>query len=76
VPIIQPSSATKSPSLKNIESRRHVALWHPSYRLPREILDFEVGNIEKMGVEFRYGVEFGKDIDYKKLKAMGYDAIF
>lgn len=48
----------------------------PSYRLPREILDFEVGIIEKMGVEFRYGVEFGKDIDYKKLKAMGYDAIF
>jgi len=48
----------------------------PSYRLPREILDFEVGIIETMGVEFRYGVEFGKDIDYKKLKAMGYDAIF
>lgn len=48
----------------------------PSYRLPREILDFEVGIIEKMGVEFRYGVEFGKDVDYKSLKAMGYDAIF
>ncbi|NLN82789.1 MAG: FAD-dependent oxidoreductase [Firmicutes bacterium] len=48
----------------------------PSYRLPREILDFEVGIIEEMGVKFNYGVEFGKDITYQQLKEEGFDAIF
>ena len=48
----------------------------PSYRLPREILDREVGLIESLGAEIRCGIEFGKDVTPESLKAEGYSAVF
>jgi len=38
----------------------------PSYRLPREVLHDEIGNLVKLGLELKLGVEVGKDvpIDY------------
>ncbi len=47
----------------------------PSYRLPREILFKELSILEKMGVEFKYGVEIGRDIEFKELYS-DYDAVF
>ncbi len=47
----------------------------PSYRLPREILFKELSILERMGVEFKYGVEIGKDIQFKDLYT-DYDAVF
>ena len=47
----------------------------PSYRLPRDILFRELEILEKMGVEFKYGVEVGKDISFKELYTR-YDAVF
>ncbi|RLB10439.1 MAG: 4Fe-4S ferredoxin, partial [Deltaproteobacteria bacterium] len=49
-----------------------MAVGIPAYRLPRDILKLEIGIIEKMGVEIRTGITFGKDITLDSLKADGY----
>jgi 2-oxoacid:acceptor oxidoreductase delta subunit (pyruvate/2-ketoisovalerate family) len=46
----------------------------PSYRLPRDVLDREISNIEALGVEIRTGVLIGEEIKIEKLK--NYQAIF
>jgi 2-oxoacid:acceptor oxidoreductase delta subunit (pyruvate/2-ketoisovalerate family) len=46
----------------------------PSYRLPRDVLDRELSNIEALGVEIRTGVSFGENIKIEDLK--DYQAIF
>jgi NADPH-dependent glutamate synthase beta subunit-like oxidoreductase/Pyruvate/2-oxoacid:ferredoxin oxidoreductase delta subunit len=48
----------------------------PEYRLPKEILDWEIQGILDLGVEARTKVEFGKDFDLESLVAAGYEAIF
>ncbi len=45
----------------------------PSYRLPREVLDKEIKEIEAVGVEIKCGSEV-KSV--KELKEQGYDAVF
>jgi 2-oxoacid:acceptor oxidoreductase delta subunit (pyruvate/2-ketoisovalerate family) len=46
----------------------------PSYRLPKDILDREISNIETLGVEIRTGAPIGGEIKVEELK--GYQAIF
>lgn len=48
----------------------------PPYRLPKDILDEEIGYIKKMGVEIRCNVQIGRDITIEKLFNEGYKAIF
>ena len=48
----------------------------PSYRLPREVIDYQVGEIESLGVEFRYGVGLRAGFGVRELFAEGYEAIF
>ncbi len=48
----------------------------PEYRLPKEVLDWEINGILELGVESRCNVRFGTDFDVESLKAEGYDAIF
>ena len=48
----------------------------PRYRLPREVIDREVGMIEDLGVTFSYNTRFGKDISHEDLVAEGTDAFF
>jgi heterodisulfide reductase subunit A-like polyferredoxin len=48
----------------------------PSYRLPRDIIGAEIEVIHEMGVEFRTGVEIGKDITIPQLREQGYKAFF
>jgi len=40
----------------------------PAYRLPREVIDFEVEYIKRLGVEVRYNTVVGKDIQLKELQ--------
>jgi NADPH-dependent glutamate synthase beta subunit-like oxidoreductase/uncharacterized membrane protein YdjX (TVP38/TMEM64 family) len=46
----------------------------PEYRLPRQIIDREYSLLEKIGVEFKLGVEIGRDIPFEKLRS-DYDAV-
>ncbi len=47
----------------------------PAYRLPKDILDKEIENIEKMGVEIHYSKRLGKDYTVESLKGE-FDAVF
>jgi len=53
-----------------------MAVGIPLYRLPRETLATEIGVIEKMGVEIKTGVTFGKEVTFDSLKKEGYKAFF
>ncbi len=46
----------------------------PEYRLPRDIIDTEYSLLEKIGIEFKLGVEIGKDIEFGQLEE-DYDAV-
>ncbi|MBU0768013.1 MAG: FAD-dependent oxidoreductase, partial [Proteobacteria bacterium] len=48
----------------------------PSYRLPRDIIEAEIQVIKDLGVQFKTGVEIGKDITVARLRKEGYKAIF
>ena len=48
----------------------------PAYRLPREIIDEEIQVIRQMGVEFKTGVEIGKEVTIGQLRQEGYKAFF
>lgn len=47
----------------------------PSYRLPRDILRKDISTIIDTGVEVRYGVALGRDIDLDTLRE-NFDAVF
>jgi heterodisulfide reductase subunit A len=53
-----------------------LALGIPAYRLPRDQLQQDIDFIGRMGVEFRTGVAFGRDVSLEQLRAAGYGAIF
>jgi NADPH-dependent glutamate synthase beta subunit-like oxidoreductase/bacterioferritin-associated ferredoxin len=46
----------------------------PSYRLPKDVLDCEIGRIQELGVDFETNRKWGSDLKMENLKA--YDAIF
>ena len=48
----------------------------PDYRLPPDLLNYEVSLVEKMGAEIRYNVNVGKDITIEGLTKEKYKAIF
>ncbi len=48
----------------------------PSYRLPREVIDYQVAEVESAGVEFRYNTPLGPGFGVRDLKAQGYEAVF
>jgi len=48
----------------------------PSYRLPRDTINAEIEVIREMGVEFKTGVEIGRDITVAQLREEGYKAFF
>ena len=48
----------------------------PSYRLEKDIMAAEIDVIKQMGVEFRFGVEVGKDVTIADLRRQGYKAFF
>jgi 2-oxoacid:acceptor oxidoreductase delta subunit (pyruvate/2-ketoisovalerate family) len=46
----------------------------PAFRLPREVLDAEVGEMLAMGIEIKTGVRLGDNLSWRDLK--GFKAIF
>jgi homotetrameric NADPH-dependent glutamate synthase len=48
----------------------------PEYRLPKEILDWEIGGILELGVEVKTGVTMGEDVTLQSLKDEGFEAVF
>ena len=48
----------------------------PSFRLEKDVLEAEIDVIRQMGVEFRCGVEVGKDITIAQLREEGYAAFY
>lgn len=48
----------------------------PQYRLPKEIVEKEVNQIQNLGVKIKLRTSIGKDITFEELKNLGYKAIF
>jgi len=48
----------------------------PSFKLPREVLQKEIENILRMGINFEGGKCWGKDFTLHDLKERGFEAIF
>jgi NADPH-dependent glutamate synthase beta subunit-like oxidoreductase len=48
----------------------------PEYRLPKEVLQWEIDGILNLGIEYRPNVKLGKDFDIATLQEEGFDAIF
>lgn len=46
----------------------------PEYRLPRPVLDREVGMIQSLGVVFHQGVRVGRDLSFEELRS-SHDAV-
>ncbi|SLM27548.1 Predicted heterodisulfide reductase/ glutamate synthase fusion protein HdrL [Desulfamplus magnetovallimortis] len=53
-----------------------MAVGIPEYRLPHDELMREIEVIEKLGVEIKTNVEFGKDVTLDSLKSDGYSTLF
>lgn len=52
-----------------------LAIGIPEFRLPKDILDYEISRIKKLGVEIKTNTTIGKDIPLEKLKE-DYKAVF
>ncbi len=48
----------------------------PSFRLEKDVLNAEIDVLRAMGVEFRCGVEIGKDLTIEQLRAEGYKGFY
>ena len=48
----------------------------PEYKVPKEILDYEINAILKMGINIRLSQRWGEDFSLQDLRDMGYDATF
>ncbi|MEZ0536980.1 NADPH-dependent glutamate synthase [Caldicellulosiruptoraceae bacterium PP1] len=48
----------------------------PEFRLPKEIVKWEIENLKKLGVEFKTNMIFGKSFDWEDLKKDAYKALF
>jgi len=48
----------------------------PSFKLEKDVVAAEIDIIKEMGVEFKCGVEVGKDVTIEELRAQGYKAFY
>ena len=48
----------------------------PAFRLEKDIIDAEIEVLKELGVEFKCGVEIGKDITIQQLRDEGYEAFY
>ena len=60
------------------EARRGGMLMNgiPNFRLEKSVLEAELAVLDAMGVEFRCGVEVGKDVTIAQLREQGYKAFY
>ena len=48
----------------------------PSFRLEKDVVEAEIGVLRQLGVEFRCGVEVGKDVTIAQLRQEGYKGFY
>ena len=48
----------------------------PEYRLPKEVLDWEIEGIINLGIDVKFNQFFGKDFSLESLAEDGYEAVF
>ena len=48
----------------------------PSFRLEKDVVDAEIDILRELGVEFRCGVEVGKDVTIAQLREQGYQGFY
>ena len=48
----------------------------PAFRLEKDVLDAEIDVLTQLGVEFKCGVEIGKDVTIQQLRDEGYEAFY
>lgn len=48
----------------------------PSFRLEKDVVEAEIDILREMGVEFRCGVEVGRDLTIEELRAQGFKAFY
>ena len=48
----------------------------PSFRLEKNVIDAEIEVLREMGIEFKCGVEVGRDVTLDELRAQGYKAFY
>ena len=48
----------------------------PSFRLEKDVLEAEIDVLREMGVEFRCGVEVGRDVTIQQLREEGYTGFY
>ncbi|GLC31638.1 FAD-dependent oxidoreductase [Clostridium omnivorum] len=48
----------------------------PSFRLEKEVVESEIDVLKELGVEFKTGVEVGKDVTIPELRKQGYNAFY
>lgn len=53
-----------------------LALGIPSFRLGKEVVNAEIEILKELGVEFKTGVEVGKDVTLTGLRKLGYKAFY
>jgi NADH-quinone oxidoreductase subunit F len=53
-----------------------LAVGIPEYRLPRDILEFEIDTVKRAGVKIETDTAVGKDVTFDELRARGYKAFF
>jgi len=46
------------------------------YRIPREVLDYEINTILRLGISVKLSQKWGRDFNIQSLKEQGYDAVF
>lgn len=53
-----------------------LALGIPSFRLEKDVVNAEIDILKELGVEFKTGVEVGKDVSLNDLRGRGYEAFY
>lgn len=48
----------------------------PSFRLEKNVIEAEIDVLRQMGVEFKLGIEVGKDVTIQQLRDQGYKAFY
>lgn len=48
----------------------------PSYRLEKGVINAEIDILRELGVDFKTGIEVGKDVSLKDLRSKGYEAFY
>jgi NADPH-dependent glutamate synthase beta subunit-like oxidoreductase/NAD-dependent dihydropyrimidine dehydrogenase PreA subunit len=48
----------------------------PSYRLEKDVVNAEIDILKELGVQFKTGIEVGKDVSLKDLRSQGFEAFY